>query len=128
MTACLDASALLARLLREPGMDRVDEALRDAIMCTVNLAEVVSHFSKRGVDPDETRILLADLPIVYIAPDEALAVEAGLMRAATVKAGLSLGDRFCLALARATNATALTADRAWKDLSADLGVEVELIR
>lgn len=128
MTAVLDASALLARLLREPGMDRVDEALRDAMMCTVNLAEVVSHFSKRGVDPDATRILLADLPIVYVAPDEALAIETGLMRAATVKAGLSLGDRFCLALARSTNATALTADRAWKDLAVELGVEVELIR
>lgn len=109
-------------------MDLVDAALPDAMMCTVNLAEVVSYFSKYGVDPDAIRILLADLPIIYVAPDEALAVEAGLMRAATLKAGLSLGDRFCLALARATNSKALTADRAWKSVTEELGIEVELIR
>ncbi|KSB87544.1 hypothetical protein AS593_05530 [Caulobacter vibrioides] len=109
-------------------MDLVDDALPDAMMCTVNLAEVVSYFSKRGVDPGAIRILLADLPIIYVAPDEALALEAGLMRAATLKAGLSLGDRFCLALAHATHSTALTADRAWKGLAVELGVEVELIR
>jgi ribonuclease VapC len=128
LKAALDASALLARLLREPGMDRVDEALRDAVMCTVNLAEVVGYFARQGVEPEAIRVLLADLPIAYVAPDEALAIEAGLMLTTTRKAGLSLGDRFCLALARATKATALTADRAWKDLSGELGVEVELIR
>ncbi|WP_165190055.1 type II toxin-antitoxin system VapC family toxin [Caulobacter soli] len=128
MTVVLDASALLARLLREPGMDRVDEALRDAVMCTVNLAEVVGYFAREDVEPEAIRETLADLPIVYVAPDEALAIQAGLMLPITRKAGLSLGDRFCLALARATNATALTADRAWKDLAAELGVEVELIR
>jgi ribonuclease VapC len=128
LTVVLDASALLARLLREPGMDRVDEALRDAMMSTVNLAEVVSYFSQRGVDPDATRALLGELPITYVAPDENLAFEAGLMRAATLKAGLSLGDRFCLAQARATKTIALTADRAWKPLAEELGVEVELIR
>ena len=128
MTAVLDASALLARLLREPGMERVDEALRDAIMCTVNLTEVVGYFARQGVEPKAVRTLLADLPITYIAPDEAVAIEAGLMLSITRKAGLSLGDRFCLAQARATNATALTADRAWKDLAVELGVQVELIR
>lgn len=128
MSVVLDASALIATLKDEPGADRVDTVLHQATMTTFNLAEVVSHFAKLGADRDDIGALLADLPIIYVAPDEALAIEAGLMRAATLKAGLSLGDRFCLAYARATKAPALTADRAWKDLAEELGVEVELIR
>jgi PIN domain nuclease of toxin-antitoxin system len=50
------------------------------------------------------------------------------MRTITDRAGLSLGDRFCLAQARRSGAAALTADRSWRVLAAPLGVEVELIR
>lgn len=128
MTVVLDASALIATLKDEPGADRVDAVLHGATMTTLNLAEVVGHFAKLGASRDDIDALLASLPITYVAPDEALAIEAGLMLKTTLKAGLSLGDRFCLALARATNAIALTADRAWKDLAEELGVEVELIR
>lgn len=39
---------------------------------------------------------------------------------------LSLGDRACLAVAHRLGATALTADRAWRDLQ--LGIAVRLIR
>jgi PIN domain nuclease of toxin-antitoxin system len=39
----LDASALLALLLGEPGADVVRPTLADAAMSTVNLAEVVGH-------------------------------------------------------------------------------------
>jgi PIN domain nuclease of toxin-antitoxin system len=128
LSVVLDASALIATLKNEPGADRVDAVLHGATMTTFNLAEVVGHFTKLGADRDDIDALLAGLPITYIAPDEALAIQAGLMLTVTRKAGLSLGDRFCLALARATNATALTADRAWKDLAVELGVKVELIR
>jgi len=128
LTVVLDASALIATLKDEPGADRVDAVLHGATMTTFNLAEVVGHFAKLGASRDDIDALLASLPITYVAPDESLAIEAGLMLTTTLKAGLSLGDRFCLALARATNATALTADRAWKDLAVELGVEVELIR
>ena len=41
-------------------------------------------------------------------------------------AGLSLGDRACLALARRLDVTAVTADRAW--LGLDVGVDVNAIR
>jgi PIN domain nuclease of toxin-antitoxin system len=37
-----------------------------------------------------------------------------------------LGDRACLALAIQRQATALTTDRAWKNLN--LGIEIEVIR
>ncbi|MGS0639552.1 PIN domain-containing protein, partial [Citrobacter sp. VF227] len=44
----LDASALLALLLAEPGADEVKARLDGSVMTTVNLAEVVSHYAKLG--------------------------------------------------------------------------------
>jgi len=53
---------------------------------------------------------------------------AGMMRPITRTAGLSIGDRACLALANHLNVKVLTADRAWKTLGAAIGIDVELIR
>ncbi len=128
MSFVLDASALLAALLDEPGRDRVDAVINGATMTTVNLAEVVGHFARLGADPADIDLLLAGLPVVYVEPDKDLAIDAGLMRPVGERAGLSLGDRFCLAQARRMGATALTADRAWQTIAGALDVDVELIR
>jgi PIN domain nuclease of toxin-antitoxin system len=124
----LDASALLAALLNEPGAERVDAVIDGALISTVNLAEVVGHLAKAGAERDRVAQILATLPIVHQVPDEVLAIEVGLMRSVTDRLGLSLGDRFCLALAKRLDAVALTADRAWANVAASLGVEIELIR
>ena len=58
--------------------------------------------------------------------DRAQAEAAGVLRAVTRSAGLSLGDRACLALARSLGATALTTDCPWAGL--DCGVTVEAVR
>jgi ribonuclease VapC len=42
--------------------------------------------------------------------------------------GLSLGDRYCLALAKREGIPALTAERRWPDIAAAAGVTVDLIR
>lgn len=128
MTVILDASALLAALLDEPGRERVDAVVNGAIMTTVNLAEVAGHFAKLGADRDEISTMLAGLPIVYVAPDDSVAIEAGFMRALTQSAGLSLGDRFCLAQAKRSSVVVLTADRAWKTVASAVGVEIDFIR
>ena len=49
----------------------------------------------------------------------ALAFEAGNLRGRTAPLGLSLGDRFCLALAHAMRVPAVTADQAWRKLAPD---------
>ena len=62
------------------------------------------------------------------SPIEALAWEAGALRALTAEAGLSLGDRFCLALAKREGVPAYTADQAWKKVADAAKVKVTVIR
>ena len=124
----LDASALLALLLDEAGADQVKAALDTSIMSVVNLAEVVSHYAKLGVSRDDIATMLRPLPIRLESVDLELSYQAGMLRPITLERGLSLGDRYCLALARREAAPALTAERRWPDIAAAAGVEVELIR
>lgn len=122
----LDASALLCLLFEEPGADRVEAAMGRARISTANLAEVIAKLVDRGADCDAIVADLAELDLQVVPLDRAQAEAAGLLRAATRAVGLSLGDRCCLALARALDAVALTTDRAWSRLNA--GVAVEVVR
>ncbi|MGB6548793.1 MAG: PIN domain-containing protein, partial [Xanthobacteraceae bacterium] len=47
-SAVLDSSAILAILNNEPGADAVEEMLDDALVSTVNYAEVVAKLVERG--------------------------------------------------------------------------------
>ena len=122
----LDASALLTVLQGEPGAERVIEVLPDAIISAVNLAEVASKLQERGMPDDRVTANIEALELTVAPFDGRLAIEAGLLRASTRSAGLSLGDRACLALARSLNATAVTTDSAWEAL--DIGVRIEFVR
>ena len=129
MTAVvLDASALLALLLGENGADKVKAALDGAIMGAVNLAEVVSHYAKLGAARSDIETLLRPLPIRVAPIDTALSYDAGMLRPITLERGLSLGDRYCLALAKRKDVPALTAERRWPEIAEAAGVRVELIR
>ena len=129
MTAVvLDASALLALILGEPGSEKVQGVLTDCAMTTVNLAEVVGHFARIGAREADIRLLLDPLPFVRVALDEELAFTAGLMLPATRRIRLSFGDRACLALANKLGVRALTADRGWQRIAKAVGVEIELTR
>jgi len=115
-------------LLAEPGADRVTEAiLAGAEMTTVNFAEVATKYVLRGAVV-EARALQTRLPVSFVAVDQDLALRAALMAQATRPAGLSLGDRLCLALAQRSDSAALTADRGWLAVAEAVGVVVEMIR
>ena len=127
MTVVLDASAMLALLRNEPGAGIVEAALPAATMCAVNVAEVAERL-RRDFSPAAVSASLDLVLPMVIAADKDLAVAAGLMRAETAAAGLSLGDRFCLALGFRMGAPVLTADRVWAEIADAIGVEVRLIR
>ena len=124
----LDASALLALLKEEPGCAKVLEALAEARISVVNLAEVVSHFIHAGMPPHEVDAMLKPLPVTVVEADEGLALVAGRLRAQTSEAGLSLGDRFCLALALRDGLPAMTADKQWHVVADAVGVQIVVIR
>lgn len=126
--SALDASALLALLLDETGAGRVKAALDGALLGAANLAEIVSHYAKLGASRTDIEALLAPLPMQVVPIDAGLSYDAGMLRPLTLKGGLSLGDRYCLALARREGAVALTAERRWPDIAAAAGVTVEVIR
>lgn len=124
----LDASALLALLNREPGYEQVIRAIADgAAVSTVNLAEVVTKLSDRGAMEGEIRAALDALRLEVLAFDGELAYQTGLLRPPTRQAGLSLGDRACLALGRVLGLSVITAERGWVGLQ-HLGVTIHLIR
>lgn len=122
----LDASAVLAWFFDDPGSDVVDGVLAGAVLSTVNLAEVWQKLDDRGADADRatTRLGLLGVHTEPFAAQDA--VIAGLLWRNGRRAGLSLGDRCCLAVARRLGGVALTADRSWAD--AGLSVPVQLVR
>jgi len=123
----LDASALLALLNQERGSERVAAIITDkAAMSTVKFSEVVAKLSNDGMPNEMIRDLLDSLELEVIDFDTELAYQTGLLRPFTKHAGLSLGDRACLALAQHLRLPALTTDRVWDALS--LGIPVQVIR
>jgi ribonuclease VapC len=128
----LDASALLAYLRGEPGAEAVSEAIAGgATISTVNLAEALSRSADNGVNPAQLARELADRGLVdgAIATEPftvADAIEAARLRPLTRAAGLSLGDRACLALARRLEGVAMTTDTAWARV--ELDVPLRLVR
>lgn len=125
----LDASAMLAAILAEPGHPVVTEAVgAGAIVCSINLAEVATALIRKGYSVDRTEAILMQLPIAVHDADLGLALHAARLFPETRSHGLSLGDRFCLALALRERRPALTADRAWAEPGRRIGVDVRLIR
>lgn len=126
MTVVLDASALLAYLLQEPGAEVVDGLLSDARMTSVNWAEVVQKSLSAGVEVQGMREELQALGM-QVEPFSAVDGEqAGQLWPLTRQRGLSLGDRACLSLGLRLGLTVVTCDRAWAELP--LEVEVQVLR
>ena len=122
----LDASALIALLADEPGADEVSGLVTSSLMSVVNLAEVLQWGIRRGeaIDTLPNSLNRAGLQFVDFDPEQA--VQAADLWSAGRSAGLSLGDRACLGLARILGLPAITAERAWSRVN--LGVQVRVIR
>jgi ribonuclease VapC len=126
MTVVLDSSALLAFIQAEPGGEAVAGVVGEALMSSVNLAEVVSKLVERtgSLEIARTAIGMASVDVVDFDPPQA--EQTGLLVKTTRSHGLSLGDRACLALAMHQGAPVLTADRIWAKLK--INVEIRVIR
>ena len=127
----LDASALLTVIHREPGAERVQQAIQDgALIGAVNWAEVLANLAVRGGNPEE--IVTMALPggpetnLQLVPFDDWLARESARLVPKTRSLGLSLADRAALALGLTHRLPVLTTDRAWRSLR--LPIKIEVIR
>ena len=126
--AVVDSSVILACLNRESGLETWLPWLDDAA-CSANIiAEVATKLVEKGIPADRAARAIAAFEFAVFPVDYADALAIGALHAATRSAGLSLGDRSCLALANRLGLPAVTADRAWSRVAAAAGVEVHQIR
>jgi PIN domain nuclease of toxin-antitoxin system len=129
----LDASALLAVMLNEPGHERVSAVLNSASIHAVNVAEVIAKLMRAGVPLEEARESVDEIHL-KIGEEFSLgqAAACGALIAETRKQGLSLGDCICLTSAALADRVAVTAERRWKELEGrqcgGVALRVELIR
>jgi ribonuclease VapC len=122
----LDASALLAMLQDEPGGDTVQELLETAAISSVSWSEVIQKALDRRMEIEGLRHDLEALGLEILPFTAVLAETTAQLRSATRQAGLSLGDRCCLALAAVLGLPAITADRIWPDLG--LPIKIRVVR
>jgi len=122
----LDASALLAMLQGEPGGDVVQGLLETAAISSVNWSEVAQKSLDKQAELEGLRHDLEALGLEILPFTAVLAEMTARLRSATRQAGLSLGDRACLALAALLGLPAVTADRVWPDLG--LPIEIRVVR
>jgi len=107
---------MLALLDAETGADKVAAVLMDAVIGTVNLAEVHSKLSERGQFGRQALSELLSVMEEVVPFTEEHAAITGSLRASTRHLGLSLGDRACLALGMALDVPVYTADGDWAKL------------
>ena len=121
-----DASAILAALKNEPFADFDPRRLVGATVSAVNVCEVLSKLHDDGLNDTQALAAVSTMDLSIVAFDASQAHSAARLRLITRHAGLSLGDRACLALGLQLGHPVITADRAWASL--DVGVKVVLIR
>ena len=122
----LDASAALAALNDEIGASEVWPLLPGALISAVNAAEVAAKLVDGGTEAGKANEFIQRLGLTVISFGETDVVATARLRQGTRAAGLSLGDRACLALAQRYGVPAVTADREWQRVETD--VDVRLIR
>lgn len=120
--AVIDASAMLAFLLREPGGDAVVPALGDGVMSAVGYSEVLVKLMDRGAPLAEAIGFVSPFQLEIVQFESDLAAMAASLRPLTRKLGLSFADRACLALGLQSGLPVLTSDKAWSKLKLDVKI------
>lgn len=124
--AVLDASALLALLLREPGAELVSEVVHRATVSAVNYSEVLKKVIERDGDVVKMSQLLDRQSLHIVAFDRERAVAAATILPHTQSRGLSFADRACLATGLEFGLPVYTSEKRISETT--LNVPVTLIR
>ena len=130
MIHVLDASALLAVSKGERGADFVMDLIntKDCVISSVNMAEVGTRLLDLGLPIHELGRGIAQFNVDVIDFNQEQALACAALRPLTKSAGLSLGDRACIALAQLMQGCVVTSDRAWLDIAETTRIKVLMIR
>ncbi len=128
MSFVLDASAVLAVLLDEPGGDFVFDAMNGSHISVVNLSEVYATLMDGGMTFEAVQQAVEPLPMRRRTFREGHAWQTAKLRSLTKKFRLSLGDRACITTAIFESLPILTSDRRIAEAKAVLGLDIRMIR
>ncbi|MBP7482320.1 MAG: PIN domain-containing protein [Lacunisphaera sp.] len=124
----LDASALLAMLFGEPGMEEMRTLFHKAatadkplLIAAVNWAEVLNRVTRRqgAAGREAAKVLASSGAIEIVVVDASLAEAAATYKAADQ---LGLADAFAAALAKIRKADLVTADREFKSVESEIKI------
>ena len=116
-----DSSALIALFAKENGYELIKKHMKDAIISSVNIAEVYKYCietQKLTEDESKNLIKLSGIKIIEFNNEQAL-MTAKLVNK-TKQYGLSLGDRACIALALLGKSSIITCDKVWQKVDIDI--------
>lgn len=122
-----DASAIIALFAKEKGYETIKAYLKDAVISSVNVAEVYKYcleIQNLTSEEAENLFIILGIKIINFTNQQAL-ITAKLLNK-TKSYGLSLGDRACIALAMIENSPVITCDSIWKKI--DVNVEFIIAR
>jgi len=122
-----DASALLALIQQESGLEILEEVASIAAISSVNLSEVISVLARSGMPEEAIKETINSSITDFIPFSQEEAELAGQLITKTQSFGLSLGDRACIATGLIHNLNIYTTDQAWKKLEVK-GLSLTLVR
>jgi ribonuclease VapC len=127
--AVIDASVIYAIINAEPIILK-SESLEQCIATTYNIAEVANKMIlKKQIKHDDIwPVLETLLPHPYLIDMELSGMATQLSELIDSSYGISLGDKYCLALGILLKKPIYTADKIWKKFEDLLGVEIKLVR
>lgn len=128
--AVLDASAIYAVIKDEPCGAIVRDILDQSAVTTFNIAEVVNKMvlKKQALHADVWILLSSMIHHPYPVDMVLTELATSLSEIIDSSFGISLGDKYCLALGKLLNKPIYTCDRIWKQFEKPLGVTVQLLR
>jgi PIN domain nuclease of toxin-antitoxin system len=101
---------------------------KDCVISSVNMAEVGARLLDLGLPFRELERGIAQFNVGVVDFNQEQALASAALRAVTRSAGLSLGDRACIALAQLMQGCVVTSDRAWLDIAEATQIKVLMIR
>ena len=116
-----DSSALIMLFAKEKGYEIIKQHMKNAIISSVNIAEVYKYcIEVQNLSEEDCRnlIKLSGIKIIEFCEEQAL-ITAKIIKK-TKQYGLSLGDRACIALAMLKNYPVLTCDKIWQKVDLDI--------